>query len=64
MWKRIKGIVEEKILEEPSSTDIISKNARSVLMGLFSLLGFAIIFMQLPFQMIILQMIILKDLWI
>lgn len=43
LWNRIREIIKGKILEEPSPTDVVSKNARSVLIGLFVLLGFAII---------------------
>lgn len=44
LWEKLRNLVWGELLEEADPTDIISKNAKSVLIGLFVLIGFAIIF--------------------
>jgi len=44
LWEKLRNLVWGELLEEADPTDIISKNAKSVLIGLFILIGFVIIF--------------------
>jgi len=43
LWEKLRNLVWGELLEEADPTDIISKNAKSVLIGLFVLIGFVII---------------------